>query len=312
MYNEKLKSEFVSQYTKSEKTATVAIRAFNAVQKYEEELGSDLCTMSTEELQPIMDKILGARSASKLMYLTIFREYVKWCGLSQYPGVSDGIMGVNTVGLDKIKAQMVSGPLNLQRVLDAIYDRAEDETVDIVFRCNLWMAFSGLDEEDAIAVRTGDVDLKNMQITAGGKKYPIYREAIPAFRCASEKSSFLYRHPLYSGGQRPRTSGDQLLRGFRSDAQIVKMRSDSGKKNAAAIEKGSVTQKLTYGRVWLSGVFYRMSEWERSGGDVNFAELAVSTFSGKSTDHAAIRYGQNLKARGYLADYQRWKLAFSI
>ena len=91
MYNEDLKKRFVRDYTGSLNTANVAATVFNAVEKYETEWNADLCTRSTEELQPVIDEIVGLRSRSKWMTLTILKEYVKWCIAMKVPGACDGI-----------------------------------------------------------------------------------------------------------------------------------------------------------------------------------------------------------------------------
>lgn len=120
MYNAELKSRFVKDYTKSINTANVATTVFEAFEPYEVSWNADLCTKSKEELQPAIDEILALRARSQWMSLTILKEYVKWCIAMKVPNACDGMLGIETAGLSKVKRQMISSPLHLQRVLDEV------------------------------------------------------------------------------------------------------------------------------------------------------------------------------------------------
>ena len=58
-----------------------------------------------------------------------------------------------------------------------------------------------------------------------------------------------------------------------------------------------------------------MYELERAGIPSDFSEVAIQDMEGKVYSlegRATLRQKQNRKAREYMADYQRWKMAFSI
>ena len=135
MYNEGLKINFIRNYTQSINTANVATTVFTAFEPHEEAWGADLCTKSTEELQPVIDEIVGLRSKSQWMSLTILKEYVKWCITMNVPGACDGMLRITAVGLDKVRKQMVTSPLHLQRYLNEVFDPEGDETIDNLYRC---------------------------------------------------------------------------------------------------------------------------------------------------------------------------------
>lgn len=97
MYNEATKTRFIREYTGSLNTASVAETVFNALEKYEQGWGADLCTKGCEELQPVIDEIVGLRSKSKWMTLTILKEYVKWCIAMKIPGACDGMLKIQSV-----------------------------------------------------------------------------------------------------------------------------------------------------------------------------------------------------------------------
>ena len=142
MYNADMKTRFIREYTGSLNTAAVAETVFNALEKHEQGWNADLCTKSCEELQPVIDEIVGLRSKSKWMTLIILKEYVKWCIAMKVPGACDGMLEIQSVGLEKVRHQMVSGPLHLQKFLDEVFDQEAEETIDNIYRCYFWMVLT--------------------------------------------------------------------------------------------------------------------------------------------------------------------------
>lgn len=319
MYNEEQKTKFIQTYTQSLKTARVAKTVFTAMEPYEEAWQADLCTRSAGELQPAVNAIAALRCRSQWMSLTILREYVKWCILMKVPGACDGMLGIKAVGLDKIRLQMVASPLHLQRCLDELLRPESDETIDNLYRCYYWMAYGGIKEEDTILIKASDVDFSEMCIKYNATNIPIYREALPAFHNAVELTSFLYEHPNYTNPiRRDRVPGDTILRGIKSSTKTMTFRSSLSKMTAAAVEAGKTEVKLSFRRVWMSGVFYRMYERERAGIPVDFSDVSADAVAGKEyhfngvNKRIQVKHIQNRKKRDYMEDYQRWKLAFSI
>lgn len=316
MYNEEMKARFIREYTGSLNTANVATTIFNALEEHEKSWNADLCTRSSEELQPVITEITGLRTRSQWMALTILKEYVKWCIAMKVPGACDGMLQIQTVGLDKVKHQMVSSPLHLQKFLDAVFDKESDETIDNIYRCYFWMAYGGIDEEDTILIQNEQVDFGQMTIYYKTINIPIYREALPAFRNAVSLNSFLYKHPNYSKPiRRDRVPGDTLMRGIRATTKTFTMRTTLSKRNIKAVEDGITDLQLSFYRVRMSGLFYRVYEMERAGVPANFAEAALRVMDGKSYvlhGREKLEHRQNKIERSYLEDYQRWKLAFSI
>lgn len=316
MYNEELKKRFIKDYTGSLNTANVAETIFNAIEKYEAAWGADVCTMEVGELQPVIDEIVGLRSKSKWMTMTILKEYVKWCIAMKVPGVCDGMLHIESVGLEKLRHQMVSSPLHLQKYLDAIFDPEDEETIDNLYRCYFWMAYGGIDEEDTILVKSGEVDLEQLFIHYHTTSVPIYREAIPAFRNAVYLTSFLYKHPNYKKViRRDRVPGDTIMRGMKAATKTFTMRTTLSKRNIKAIEDGRTDLQLSFYRVRMSGLFYRVYEMERAGIAPSFSEAAIRMMDGKTYalhGREKISHKQNRIEKDYMEDYQRWKLAFSI
>lgn len=317
MYNEELKTKFVRGYTNSISTADVCQTIFNAFEQYEVEWDADLCTRSAEELQPVVDNLVGFRARSKWMRLIILKDYVKWCIGMKVPGACDGMLKIETVGLEKVKHQTVASPLHLQRYLDSICEPESEETTDNIYRCFYWLAYGGVAEEDILSIKCSDVDLNSMVVRYNGTEVPIYREALQAFKNCVKLTQFVYKHPNYDKlVYKDRADGDTLVRGIRSAPSIKAMRVELSRRSKAKMDEGKTDLKLSYFRVWISGLFYRMYERERAGMPVDFSAAAAQFMEGKTYKLDRGRNTPEAKkrqlTRDYLEDYERWKLAFAI
>jgi len=317
MYNEERKRAFIQSYTKSLNTADIAVNTFDALQPYEETYEKDMACFTVEELQPAINTILGIRSRSKWIRMTILREYVRWCQINRVPDAQDSIMHIDLLGLDKLREQMVSGPLHLQNYFNQVFDPESEETLDNIYRCWLWLGYSGIQEEDTLEIEDKDIDFSNLVIHFRGDEYPLYKEAIPAFRNAVGLTDFRYLHPNYGDKivRRSRVDGHLLLRGIKATTKILTIRSTLSKHLTECQKKGKTTQKLSFYRVSMSGLFYRMYELERAGIPPDFGGFAVRDMEGKEYSQNSgvkLEWLQNRRARDYMEDYQRWKLAFSF
>lgn len=318
MYNEELKTKFIRDYTQSINTAKMATSIFNSFSPYEECWKADLCTRSAEELQPAIDNILALRVQNQWGSMSILKKYVQWCIANKVPDACDGMFHITMIGLDKVRKQMVSSPVHLQRCLDEVFDPEQDCTIDNIYRCYYWMAYAGIKEEDTILVKASDICFAEQCIKFKGTNYPLYRESLPAFHNSVDADSFVHRHPKYRKPvMRPRVEGDIIMRGIKANMSVATIRSTLSRRMAEA-EKQSLTEvKLSFFRVWISGLFYRMYERERAGFPADFSEAATDMMSGKTykvdgdNKHVKISYIQNRKAQDYMDDYQRWKLAFT-
>lgn len=316
MYNEELKARFIRSYTKSLSTAQHAIVVFNAFEKSERQWGADLCTRPASDLQPIVDSVVGMRYQSRWMAISILKEYCRWCIASQIPGAQNGIDGVCISGLEKIKKQMVSSPLHLQKYLDAVFDPENEETIDNTYRCFYWMAFAGIEEEDCLTMTCDRVDLSSLTIRYDDTHVRIYREAIPAFQNAINLKNFAYKNSNYVNAKtirRDRIDGNAVMKGIKAEPKILTLRPILAGKAKKAIDAGRTDLMLTHYRVWLSGLFFRMYEIERAGEDVDFSEDAIRYVDRRIYADANSRRDRKARIeREYKEDYQRWKLAFSV
>lgn len=319
MYNEELKTKFIRDYTQSINTASVATSVFNSFAPYEEEWQADLCTRSAEDLQPVIDSVMALRMRSQWVAMGILKEYVRWCIVNKVHNACDGMLHITMVGLDKVRKQMVSSPLHLQKCLNEIFDPEQEGTIDNIYRCYYWMAYAGLKEEDTVLVTASDIDFSEQCIRFKGATYPLYRESLLAFHKAAELTEFMHRHPNYTKPvMRPRVEGDSIMRGIRSNTKLLTIRATLSRRMKEAEESGKTEVKLSYFRVWISGLFYRVYEQERAGIPANFSEAASEKMAGKTyriegvNKRIKVSHIQNRKEHDYMEDYQRWKLAFAI
>lgn len=324
MYNTEQKENFISEFTTNTGRRNAAVVMFNALEPYEEAWGADVCTRNTEELQPVVSEIVGFRASSKKLRLTILREYVKWCISHGVPGACDGLLQIDEIGLEKLKRQMVANPQHLQRYLDCICDKESEETVDCIYRCFFWLAYGGMKESDVLNVTVSDVDLTEMIVRHNGVEYPIYREALSAFKNCITLGQFRYKHPNYGADKmvfKDRASGTMLLRGISETKSITAVRVEMSRKAKNPKYKpdsadDSLNLKLSFYRVWLSGLFYRTYEAERAGMPVDFMAAAGEFMDGKTyhleRSRNLIGAKQRQIASDYLEDYSRWKEAYSI
>ena len=317
MYNESLKTKFVQGYTKSISTANVCTTIFNAVEKYEVEWDADICTKSEDVLQPVIEELVGFRARSKYMRLIILKDYVKWCIAMGVPNACDGIFKINTIGLEKIKQQTISSPAHLESYLNEICEPVEEKTTDNIYRCYYWLAFAGVKEEDILNVKCSDVDFSRMIVKYSDTEVPIYREAVPAFKNCVELNQFVYKHPLYSADKvvwKDRVPGDTVVRGVRAQPSLKAMRVELSRRSKNKRDDGVTNLKLSYYRVWISGVFYRMYEREQMGIEPNFSSIVSQQLEGKTYKLDSGRNTQDAKKRqlahDYIEDYNRWKLAY--
>lgn len=315
MYNEELKTRFITDYTHSESNAILCAAIFNSFSEHEEKWEADLCTKSKEELQPIVDLLVGLRSRTQWSRLIVLKDYVKWCIKTEVPNACDGMLQIETTGLEKVRQQTVSNPLHLQKYLDSICDPEREETTDNIYRCFYWLAFGGVAEEDILSIKCSDVDLSNMVVHYKNTEIPIYREALPAFKNCITLTHFIYQHPNYDKViYKERASGDTVVRGIRSVPSLKSMRVELSRRSKNKIDSGSTTLKLSYFRVWISGLFFRMYEREQAGIPVDFSAAAAEFTEGKTYRLESSRNTPEAKkrqvAKDYLKDYERWKLAY--
>ena len=235
--------------------------------------------------------------------LHILRLYVKWCEHNGYP-TSNGVFDIDADNVDRFKGLMVASPLHLQLSLDKAFNSPEAETIDCVYRAFFWMAYAGLEDYEALQVRAGDVDLVHMRVMFNDIPYELYREGIPCFERVCGLTEFVHKHPLYGSLRMNRVPGDLIMRGIKADADLRTLRTTLNVK----FKRYDVA--LTYKRIYLSGIFYRMYERERAGIPVDFNPIVATELSKREyKSYNLVKISHHYR-KGFLRDYKKWKEAF--
>lgn len=316
MFNAQIKERFIDERYRGLKSQRDAAHVFDATEKWEQEIGADICTFDLEKLQTVVDNISTRKSRSHISRINVLREYFKWANNNHIPGACDSIKGIESVGLDKVKLQMVANPLQLQTFLDKVFDPPTLGTHDSVYRCYLWCAFSGIRIEDLLSITKENIHLRSMSIILNGRKYPIYREAIDAFKVCANNDYFVYIHPMYAEKiNKPRFNGTSILRGTKETAgSIDYISTEVTRKIRNAFNDGKVSSRLSYKRLFDSGIFYRKYEQEIAGLPVDFIDEAEFYTEGREYDLISAQCTKKNVIRkiatDYSIDYDRWKAAF--
>ena len=102
-----------------------------------------------------------------------------------------------------------------------------------------------------------------------------------------------------------RIDSDFIMRGRKSVLTLKSMKERTSKKLKEALDKGKTDLRLSYFKVWISGLFYRMFMDELSGIKPDFLPFVKDIDSAKGTKNRL----NDLKNRAkyYYEDYQCWK-----
>lgn len=274
MYNPELKQKFIYEIT-SFNVKEFVTGIFNRVQPFEEKWGADLCTQNAKQLQPAFSAISGVKRVSKYKVYVWLRKYTRWCVANRIPGAKDGMKDVTYEDTEQYKTHMVGSPSHLKEVLDEVCNPPSEHFVNVIYRGALWLAFMGISEEQAVQIKTADVDLFHKTVTVDGNSYLMFYESFEDFEVLCNNTSFVY--DISKNGKKKetkRSDGDLLLRGIPLGRQAnpqnltpKKMaRNLSLKINnqfRAQRELGKTNYSLSYWYVWVSGKYYRRYEQEK-------------------------------------------------
>lgn len=306
MYNAEQKTRFVKSYTESVTMREDALKLFNALEPFERQWDADLCTRPEEDIRLVLADQMGVKNRSSHAKMTMLREYGKWCEENQVPGATDVLRNLKDVGVERMKQTTLRNPRHLQTWLDLICRPESEQTADNAVRVYCWLGYAGLSDEEAITVKASEVDFKKQVIRHKGREYPIYRESLAAMHNCVELTSF----------RRRRIPGDILIRGVRSDPTVLSLRVELTRKKRHLVGTSMEQMDISYNRIWLSGLFYRMYEDEQAGIPVDFlaaADAQLYDLPVRSTRTGVVlNKKRNELAKEYKIDYERWKQTLII
>lgn len=311
MFNAEIKERFVKSYTTKNSVRASFKRFFDIAQKYEEQWGADLYTRTPNELSLFLNEASGLTTQSRSRTLRMLKSYVRWC-LTQEDifDVQEDLLDINSFSDNKLRKQTITSPVHLQRYLDAVFECEEKETVDNIYRTYFWMAYAGIDQNDVPKIRKKDMDFSDMVIRFGGKTYPIYREGIKAIRrCVELDYIQSIRTNTGKSIVLKRFDSDCVMRGRRSVFTSHALQERVSRKQKEAIEKGKTDLRLSYFKVWISGLFYKVYLDEISGIEPDFSSFIaeIDAAKGIKKDRSSLLK----QVSSYHEDYLRWKELFS-
>lgn len=312
MYNEDWKCQFINQHTEDLNTRNLCISLFNAVEEQEEKWGADICTMSSMDVKPFIEKLVTNRKVTIDQRIRIFRAYAKWCIDKGYPDACDGLLTVPITGYEKIRTRLVMGPEHLQKCLNDICRPDTIDSTDNTFRVICWLIFNGVSDDDLAQIKTTDVNLNNMTYKYHASDHPIYPEAIRAFKSCvfSTKFSTKGNTPQDAFRFRNRVDGDILIRGVKGVPSIKTIRVEFSRRRP---ENGEGTMMLSIERIRTSGRFYRWYMQERMGIRPEIEKYVTEDFLSREhniKDEKSLRRLINASIRVTKKDYNSWKIAF--
>jgi hypothetical protein len=309
MYHAEQKTRFIKDYSTKISVRDWAKSLFERIQPFEEERGADFCTFDLETTQQVFESVASVSKQGRGALRSVLRGYCRWCREHGVEGVTDATEQIDVMASDAMRRKTVRNPRHLQAFLDVLCVPESEQTSDNNFRSYYWLAYSGLGDEEIFRVTTDEVDFLNAVVRHGGREYPIYREAVPALRNCVELSAYRYLNPNYTEAiWRDRVPGNILLRGVRSTPTVGIIRVDFAKREKKAVAEGKTDMQLSYRRIWLSGVFYRMYEDELAGFQPDFSafideRLGDFQYAGANSQE----YKRRQAAEAFRTDYERWK-----
>ena len=311
MYNEVLKRRFISEIADFQTRRIMALY-FDAIESFERARAKDVYAFSVEELEEVIAGFGSARtSSSTSSILRVIRRYTAWCARNNVEGTTDAASHATVDQTANMRASMVSGPRHLSDVIDILFYPPSLHSTDDVLSAHVWMAFSGLPESVTALLTPDNFSLEHRMITYGGMKYPIYDESIPVFSSCLESSYFVRASDRRSVAK-PRVQGNLVLRSIYSQPKTITFRANFSRRVMVGLENGLAIPEISYTRLWLSGVFFRVFERERAGHSVDFFQELPEAFSkqiASSRANMTSKY-RNHCIRQYQSDYIAWKQTF--
>lgn len=329
MFNDKQKEKFMSYYAdlKAGKSSMIdrASYALKRISKYEEEWYCDIYAQTDKDkLQLAFDDIRGKSSSYSSGQISVLREYCKW---AYQNGLATGeplFLSIKSPSNNKMDASTVASPLELQKHLNAVFDRESKETLHNVYRAFFWLAYIGFTESQAFCILNSEIDLSAKTILHDGLLFDIYQEGLAALQNCKLLKSFYVDNPKYPDDKKmqKRIDSNYLLRGLRKNPG-KHINTECSRMQTHAMRDGKITKQLSYKSVWQSGAFYWVLRQEQMDGvDPDFSGYAMrqwlenrlkqskgleTEFDPDNANH--VRYVHVIE-RGLIHDYNIWKQTY--
>ena len=320
MYNEQLKEAFIESRKEVNKSF------FEVFEKFEKKEGVDLCQLSTASAKEGLSEYAGFRSSNGDNYSSHLKQYCIFC---ENEGLDINRELLSVGGLDLTpgaRKYLVSSPKQLYETMNESFWAPEHQTLDCLYRCFLWCAFSGVPYEDIKKVATARrdaLDIDKRTIVINDITYELYEESIEDFKNLKYMEEYKIIHPSYAKVVwKQRVFSMFLFRG-QDNARSNKTGYASTNTLLSAIKlkqnKSNTKKVLRYKNVYISGIFYRAYQAEQCGLEPDFSKYfwrdseqrALAPLKpGQKPDKSRKRLLQSY--RFMRRDYETWKNAFNL
>lgn len=303
MYNEARKMDFLATIPDSSKP--IYKRLFHAFEDKEAQTDTDLCLLSTEDISEVIGSMRFKSERTLYSLKSRIRRYTKWCKEQNYP-VRESLDSLEYDPTFATLESMFSSPRHLQEFLDKAFDPVENQSLDSVYRCLLWLLYGGMTLDQAREVANSDVDLTHMLVQG---RYELYRESVPAFQTAlTAKEFWAVRRKSRTPSPESRASGDLLLRGTNGTEAVAK-------KQVLLVyfthRKSTIKPKATPESIRMSGAFFRIFEAEAMGYKPDFTGVALDRMGSTTfTSTEKFEINKQKMISTVSKEYQVWKRVF--
>ena len=323
LYNEEIKREFISSLGLGETIEKQLENIFSRIGEFECSLDRDLCQIDNKkELLPVLLTVSGNRSWNASQRLKYLKRYVKWCAENnKFTTVCDIISDITAeeIGVEYIRNHMAANPADFRGYLDSFLRSDDMKTIDIVYKCVLWLAYAGIPEESIVDIQQADVDFDVFDdiflVSHEDRQYPVPSIAHKTFDYCVNLESFKFTNPRFPDSEvdRKRNEGTELLRGIvsKSPNRSYKVLTQN---ISNRVSGSGIQRRISYRSAMWSGFFFRLNQMENITGEIDFKFEALR-FMGKrgyklDKSRATMTTVENKKAKDVESDYKLWLKAF--
>ena len=265
LFNQERKEAYIASLPVSSRAATFTM--FRGTYEIEYSLNTDICKVPRAKIMELFNREFGLKQSTAKSFLNMLNNYITWCEKNSLE------IGLEQHNFDfdftyKSRKFLVASPEHLNVVLDAVLSPLENHTIDCVIRGYMWLIYMGFTPDEALEITTDDVNLKAMSIRYNKVMARIVPEAYKTIELLCNLTHFRHNRTEFQT-EVIRLDGNQILRTWKKSTNA-----------RAAIRERLVelrcneVKRLSENYVHLSGVYYRMFEFERINGVPNFTQHA--------------------------------------
>lgn len=309
MYNENQKRQFIDyfkeKYPFSKGIEVELPTLFNRTGKIEADFQKDMADFDYETTKLFLSSFLTGTPVYQKRMFSVCKYYVDWCIMNgKTSNTSNNFDTINEQDIDisnSYRLRMLKDENMLAEYLEIGFRSLSDNTADNLYRAILIFIFCGIPTKDIYKIQKKDVDLENGTIWYCGDKKIVPSVLLPMLTFYSKQTG--YNKPTNSivkyGFLKKHDTPAFLAFGATStkpgSRYIYNIVTDLNKNLKSELKKNI---HITMKNIFLSGIFCRIYQKEKTIGEADFDELTVQ-FSTKVGKY-------------YQKQYDIWKESFNL